>query len=391
MMNKILFVDDDQNILRGLRRVLRVLNGEWEMSYAGSGQEALQLLAQQDFDIVVSDYRMPEMNGYELLSCIHQDYPQIIRIMLTGQPDKETYTDSISICHYFLWKPLSIEDFKPLLLRLRRLDGLIANIELRKILGGLTALPTLPEVYLNLTRLLSDPDADNAAIVAMIRDDVSLSIQVLKAVNSSCYGLMRKITVIEEAICYIGLNTLRSMVLMHHIFRSDSVEKNNVAMQELWHHSLCTAHIAEALVASSGDRDVAAMASFSGLLHDIGKLILAYCLPEQYERIAKISAENNIDMNTAEIAVLGADHAEIGAYLMLLWGLPEQIIETVYRHHHSECPASDVESGIAAAVWHANRISNGIIDQSMEEFNLLQQDKYINMLNNCFGGTDGSK
>ncbi len=389
-MKKIIFVDDDQNILRGLRRVLRFLNGEWEVFYAASGREALSILGEYDIDIIVSDYRMPEMNGYELLTQVQKEYPQVVRAMLTGQPDKETYTDSIQTCHYFLWKPLNIDEFKLLLTKLTQLDSLIENPYLKKRLCGMTSLPTLPEVYRNLVRLLSDPDGDYEAIVAMIHNDVALSAQVLKIVNSSCYGLIRKIALLDEAVQYIGVNTLRSMVLAHHIFQEGLPVAENFNMHELWQHSLLTAQFSEALVGDCNDKNLEAMASFGGLLHDVGKLILVHSFPESYAKIEQLVVDDGCDQLEAEVRILGANHATIGAYLLSLWGLPEAIVLSALNHHQQQCPSSELESGAVEAVWHANRIANGKIDQSDECLSHLQQNqKYCGLLKRtCLGGAD---
>ncbi len=372
-MKTLLFVDDDPNLLRGLKRGLHSLRGQWQMMYADSGKEGLELLKKTAVDVVVSDYRMPEMNGYEFLQEVRQHHPEIIRIMLTGQPDRETYAESINLCHYFLWKPLDISAFTQLLDRLMKLDSILSNEQLKHQIHGLTTLPTLPGTYHQLVALLDDPEADFRNLVRLIRNDAVLTLQILKLVNSSAIGLVRHISDLEEAVNYLGLNTLRSLVLAHHIFSSFTPElSREFKLEELWNHSCTTARIAEALVQSHKDKYMAAHASFGGLLHDIGKLVLTYCLPEVAREIGRIQLADNLTTLEAEIQTIGATHAAIGAYLANLWGLPHPVVEAIFLHHQSTIEGFEGLSEIAVAVWHANRISNGDLEFSSKEAELLR-------------------
>jgi len=367
-MKTILFVDDDPNLLRGLKRGLHSLRNQWQMLYADSGKEALSLLETTTIDILVSDYRMPEMNGYELLQQCRKKHPHIIRVMLTGQPDRETYAESISLCHYFLWKPLDIVAFTQLLDRLTKLDSILTNEPLKRLIHGLTTLPTLPGTYHQLVALLDDPDADFNNLVGLIRDDAVLTLQILKLVNSSAIGLVRHISDLQEAVNYLGLNTLRSLVLAHHIFSSFTPELTlEFKLEDLWKHSCATARIAEALVKDHNDNYMAAHASFGGLLHDIGKLILTCCLPEVSRDINRCQLAENLTCVEAELKVLGISHAAVGAYLANLWGLPHPVVEAIYLHHQDNIDDFQGLSKIAHAVWHANRISHGNLEPSLSE------------------------
>ncbi len=372
-MKSLLFVDDDPNLLSGLKRGLHSLRNQWQMFYADSGKEALKLLETTAVDVVVSDYRMPEMNGYVFLQEVRRQDPEIIRIMLTGQPDRETYAKSINLCHYFLWKPLDISAFIQLLDRLMKLDNILSNEQLQRLINGLTTLPTLPGTYHQLVALLDNAEADVKHLVNLIRDDAVLTLQILKLVNSSAIGLVRHISDLQEAVNYLGLNTLRSLVLAHHIFSSFSAEQTQeFKLEDLWKHSCTTARIAEALVQNHKDNYIAAHASFGGLLHDIGKLVLTYCLPEAARDISRIQLADNLSNVEAEIQVIGTTHAAVGAYLANLWGLPHPVVEAIYLHHQSHIVGFDGLSKIAVAVWHANRISNGELECSPKEVELLR-------------------
>ena len=371
-MKRILFVDDNQHLLNGLKRGLRTLRRQWDMHFVTSAAEALEYMRSTDVDVVITDYRMPEMSGFELLSKIQDEFPTTVRVILTGQPDRETYIESMRVCHYFLWKPLDIERLIPLLERISALDNLMINQDLIGTLHSITALPTLPDVYTKLTRMLDNSEEDVHEIISLIRNDVSLTMQILKMVNSSFFGLIRELKTLDEAIQYLGLNTIRSMVLAHYIFNLGSSAANEEDLYQLWQHSCTTALLAEGLVTDRSDTYLRAYTSFAGLLHDIGKLIFIYYLPEVHADAKKLVQEHGIPRFEAEHQLLGYTHAEIGAYLAQLWGLPYALVEAIYLHLTADIKVVYGLSDMAAAVWHANRISHGDISSSQEEYHILQ-------------------
>ena len=373
-MRIILFVDDDLNLLNGLKRGLRSLRHDWDLHFVDSAEKALDFLTTHPVDILISDFRMPGMNGYQLMHQVQQRFPKIIRMILTGQPDRETYTESVSICHYFLWKPLEIEAFKPLLQRLRELHTILHDQHLTEILHGLNSLPTLPDTYRQLTGALNDPENDYQTISGLIRDDVTLTMQVLRMVNSAHIGLMRTLHSIDEAIQYLGLNTLRGMVIARQIFSLADADAESLAeWSQLWQHSFCSARLAEALVKNTEDQFVTAHSSFGGILHDVGKLVISHCLPEAWREIRELMNSRQLTQAAAEQEVLGVDHAAIGAYLASLWGLPHSVVEAIYLHHHQDISDYQGLSIITTAVWHANRICGGDLSRSKEQWQSLKK------------------
>ncbi len=388
-MKSILFVDDNHHLLNGLKRGLRHLSKMWRMHFVTNAVEALEYMRTIEVNVVVTDYRMPEMNGFELLVQIQKEFPSSIRIILTGQPDRETYLESIVVCHYFLWKPLDIERLTPLLDRINELDSLMVDQKLIAKLNAISSLPTLPDVYNRLTRMLDNSEDDFYEISSLIRNDVSLTMQILKLVNSSFIGLVRELNTLDEAVQYLGLNTIRSMVLAHYIFNVKTTSANQEDLRQLWQHSCTTALLAEGLAQDSGDSYIKAYTSFAGLLHDIGKLIIIYYLPDDHLRVKKIVKEHGITQSEAEKIVLGYNHADIGAYLAQLWGLPYSLVEAIYLHLTTDIDAVYGLPDMASAVWHANRISHGDIDMSQKEFTILKQRPELRKLLHCL--TEGDK
>ncbi len=377
MIKNIIFVDDDVHLLRGLKRGLYSLRTEWSMSFFNHPQEALEYIESHPVDVIVSDFRMPNMSGYELLSRLRDHHPNIIRILLTGQPDQETYAESINICHYFLWKPLKIEILKPLLDRLQQLTAILTNETLTNTINGMTALPTLPENFVRLTSLLDQPESDFKQLAQIVHNDVSLTMQILKMVNSAFIGLIRQINSLEEALQYLGLNTLRALILAHSIYSlpPDLPESIRHNMGRIWEHSILTARLAEGLVREAKDPTLKAYAAIGGVLHDIGRFVIMINFPDKSLEINKIVHDQKIDHHAAEELILGVDHAQIGAYLASLWGLPPQLIEAIYFHLTPDTLKLNGKHNITTAVWHANRICHGIINESEQEFQKLQSHR----------------
>lgn len=382
-MKTILFVDDEPNILRGLRRMLHPLKRQWTMHFAEGGAQALEIMATGDIQVLVTDLRMPGMGGYELLKEVCRRHPQIIRIVLTGQPDKATYCEVMTISHYFLWKPVNNDDLTLLLDMIQHLDQQLHDPHLLQLLGGLTTLPSLPPLYHRLMALIDSENATNAEIAEVVNEDISMAAQILRLVNSSYFSLSRSIVTIHEAVNYLGLDILRHLVLARHVFTmTKEQQREEYRLDELWQHSLCTATLARAIGEYiSSDPTVGNSAYLAGLLHEIGKLILINSLPEQYQAILRRTAQEGRRQSEVEMELLGTHHAFIGGYLTSLWGLPYPITEAITMHH---CAPTAPEicrlSPVLEAVWHANRICRGDQTHSLKYQEVVQQWQHLSQL-----------
>ena len=366
-MKTILFVDDEPNILRGLRRMLHPLKKQWTMYFAEGGVEALEIMATHDIQALVTDMRMPGMNGYELLQEVRKRHPQIIRIVLTGQPDKETYCELMTMSHYFLWKPIRNEDLKLLMDMIRDLDHRLHEPNLLELLGGLNSLPSLPPLFHKLMDLFEDQETTSNDIAEVVGEDIAMTAQLLKLANSSFFSLNREIVTVHEAVNYLGLEILRHLVIAQHIFNScNDQERKEFHFDALWEHSLCTATLAREIAEFiSDDPATGSSAYLAGLLHEIGKLVLMHHMPEQYTQILDKCKKGGLCQSEVEMEFLGTTHAIIGGYLTSLWGLPHNITEAISLHHGTEdAPEVCRLSPVLEAVWHANRICKGDMSKS---------------------------
>jgi putative nucleotidyltransferase with HDIG domain len=365
----VLFVDDELKILKGLRRMLYPLHNDWDIVYVESGAGALQIIEQNQPAVLISDMRMPGMNGLELMEIVRKQYPAVIRVMLTGQPDKNLYCEVMSICHYFLWKPTSFEVFEALLGRIKELDTSLQDEKIFKIIGGITNLPSLPALFIRLTDLLAQPETDSAQIAEVVQNDMAMTTMTLKLVNSAFFSLSRPVTNLQDAISFLGMDTIRNLVLIQHLFsQCTPKEYQEFKLDQLWQHSFCVAALSEKIVSTQCkiDRHNNCHSYLAGLLHDIGKLIFMRHFTDIYRKIIADSTHENKYQPDIEKEHLGVDHAAIGGYLASLWGLPREIVEAISLHH-KETKLLSGASPVLEAVWHANRICHG--DFSLSDSN----------------------
>ncbi len=335
-MRRILFVDDEPNILQGLQRMLRPMRHEWDMTFTGSGQEALQILEESNCDIVVSDMRMPVMDGAQLLEEVQKLYPQTVRIILSGHSDRELTLKSVGVAHQFLAKPCDAEKLKGTVARACALREMLSDEGLERLVSRLQTLPSVPSLYTAVVEELQNPNSSLKQIGEIISRDVGMAAKILQLVNSAFFGLRNHVSSPAEAVSLLGLDTVKALVLSVQIFFQYSKAKLPCfSIDELWLHSLKVGSNSQSIAKRERpDREASDDALMAGLLHDSGKLVLAANLPEQFGKAISLATERRICLEAAEREVFGASHAEVGGYLLGLWGLPNPIVEAVALHHH---------------------------------------------------------
>jgi HD-like signal output (HDOD) protein/ActR/RegA family two-component response regulator len=331
-MRRVLFVDDEPRILEGLRRMLRAQRHEWEMAFAPGGEAALALMEASPFDVIVSDMRMPGIDGAALLCRVREQYPQVVRIVVSGHTELETALRVVPVAHQFLAKPCDADMLRVAIERACHLRALLSDDSIRRTVTALGDLPSLPRTYEALTLALANPEVPLQTVARIIEQDVGVSAKVLQLVNSAFFGIAHSITSIQNAVSHLGINTLKNLVLAVEIFRAFKPRKEfpGFSLERMQHHAQLTASIAARLPVPEHIADIAVVA---GMLHDVGKLILAWKLSEHFERVLAEASEANCPIYTVEERIDGFSHAEIGAYLLGLWGIPYSVVEGVALHH----------------------------------------------------------
>jgi len=322
----IITINELGDMLRGRRK-------EWDMTFVPGGEEACEVLARDEFDVLVTDMRMPGMDGAALLAHVQKAHPSIVRIVLSGHTELEAALRAIPVAHQFLTKPCEAATIHEVVSRACNLQALLEGVDLRSTLGSLEGLPPVPKIYNRLVAALADPEVDFEDVAKIVEQDPAIAAKILQLVNSSFFGASQSISSLRQATTHLGLNMIRNITLSTEVFRTFEGKQlpAGFAIEQEQQHSLLTARIARQLVPDRGDGDAAFLA---GILHDIGKLVLAANLPEVYAEACRAAAARASGPLLGEVEVLGITHAEIGAYLLDLWGMPYPIVEAVANHHY---------------------------------------------------------
>ena len=340
MKSRILFVDDERHLLDGLKRSLRSQRNVWEVSFADSGEEAVRLTEEQHFDVVVTDMRMPGMNGAELLARLSENYPDMIRLILSGHSDEALILKAVPYAHQFLAKPCDAEAIKHVITRSLKLKSLVEDSRMQALVSQIRSLPTLPELYVELTDLLNSDRVSVQKVGELISKDPAMVSKILQMVNSAFFGIGHHISSPVHAATMLGIETLRGLVLSAGIFIQFDTKALNIGdftLEALHRHSLQVSRLAKSIAESMGaERRVVEDSLLAGLLHDIGKLILVQSLPNEYREFFKKIHDCRAELLEAERAVFHVDHGRVGAYLLGLWALPDSLVEAVAYHHEPQ-------------------------------------------------------
>jgi len=337
-VRRILFVDDEPHVLEGLQRMLRPQRQRWEMAFAPSGKAALELLETRPFDVIVSDMRMPEMDGPALLTHVRDRFPGVVRIVLSGHTSLASALRAVPVAHQFLLKPCDPVLLRATVDRACDLKHLLGSEVILQTVGAMRDLPALPRTYAALVQALADPDIGLEYVGRIVEQDISLAARVLQLVNSALFGLQQRVSTVRTAVSYLGTDIIRNLVLSVEAFRAfDGVAPvGGYSLEDIHAHAHLTARIACRLPT---DKAVKESVSAAALLHDVGKLVLMSRLPQETARVAELAREHGRPLHEAEREVIGVSHAEIGAYLLGLWGLPLPVVEAVaYHHNPSQVP-----------------------------------------------------
>ncbi|MCJ2164765.1 MULTISPECIES: response regulator [unclassified Pseudodesulfovibrio] len=337
MSNKIriLFVDDETNVLAALKRMLRSMRETWSMDFADSGAAALNLFKKKKYDVIVSDIRMPGMDGAELLNKVKNMHPEVIRIALSGQVDLNEVIRSIRAVHQYISKPCQAQDLINKIEGAVRARDILTDPKMQSLATELETLPVIPKVFQDVETELKLPEPSIERIANLISSDVGMVAKILKLVNSPYFGLPSSIDSIFQAITLLGLETIKALILSTHLFSMyDHNKLPNFSLTLLWEHSFRVSTIAKLIAeCEKAKKSTVTEARMAGLLHDIGKLILASSFPEKYAEVIRKATQSKISLCQSEMEVFGTTHAQIGAYLMGLWGMSGEVVRGIGLHH----------------------------------------------------------
>jgi putative nucleotidyltransferase with HDIG domain len=335
MKRRILFVDDEPNLLRSFQRMLRDMRDEWDLRFAQNGKDALTALELESYDVIVTDVLMPGMTGLELLDQVMKKYPNVIRVILSGHFDEDMTMGSLRLAHQSLHKPCTLDDLKSTIQRALLLQGELETQDLKDVVSQMDRLPSMPILYDKIVKLLNSPDASMRKVGEIISMDMGMTAKVLQLVNSAYFGLRRHINTPVEAVIYLGMEQVKALVLSVHIFSQAELKGfSPTYLKDLWDHSFLTGMYARLISQQEGlEKSDVDIAFTAGVLHDVGKLIFISNFPDKYATVLDTAKKERLPVFESELRTFNASHSQIGAYLLGIWGLPDKITEAVMFHH----------------------------------------------------------
>lgn len=332
-MTRVLFVDDEPRVLDGLRDLLRKRRREWAMTFVCGGPEAIARLAAEPFDIIVTDMRMPDADGIAVLRAAAEHCPAAARLVLSGQAVRGSVLEALAIAHQFLSKPCEPGALQSALDDLIALEALLTP-PLRAMAAAVPRLPSGPSVHDALAAAAVRPHTSVDEFADIVAQDPAMAAKVLQVVNSSFLGRAETLGSAAAAVASLGVEQMRGLALTAKAFvPAGTGTAAGDALEAERRHAVAVASAARQLCP---DAHLADTAYTAGLLHDIGKLVLAAQQPEEAAALARHGRDTGAPAHQVEHARLGASHAEIGAYLLGLWGLPAVIVDAVAHHHLPE-------------------------------------------------------
>ncbi|KZZ77064.1 hypothetical protein A3767_20405, partial [Oleiphilus sp. HI0133] len=308
-MMRILFVDDEQNILDGIQRAL--FDSDWDIETANSGEDALECFEEEPFDVIVSDMRMPGMDGEKLLGKIEEKYPDTVRVVLSGQADQSAALRSSFISHRWLDKPFDPDELINVLSLIENALNSLPNSEMRRLICGIRSLPSPPRVYAQIQSLIQN-NADLENIAAVIEEDAALATKVLQVTNSALFSRGGETSDVHVAVVRLGAEMVKEFVLFAETYSTAS-SSPLLDIEKITKESFMISKMA-ALIAADIDQSMVADAQLAGLLSDLGQGALIQAFPDKaQEYVGRISYATEKEIEEIELELFGLADAQVGA------------------------------------------------------------------------------
>lgn len=358
-MRRLLFVDEEPRVLAGLRTLLRRYRHEWDMVFVDSAGAAMAVLEGEGrTEVLVTDLGVGgHRRGPDLLERVKTEHPEVVRIILSGSPELQASMQAMEKAHRFLTKPCDPDVLRFAVERACRLRDMLDTPRLREVAGTLGSLPSIPSIYAELVEALSDPDVGVREVAAIVERDAGMCAQIFHIVNSAYFGTVRRISSIHQAVTFLGTRMLKNLVLSVEVFKAFETERRipGFDLERLQDHTSLTARIASQLVERPRSDD----AFMAAMLHDVGFLMLAARLPDELAHSLAEASRRGCSVAEVEREVTGTTHAELGAYLLGLWGLPGEVVDAV-AHHHTPGAVESPDLDLVAAVHIADALAHAV-------------------------------
>lgn len=332
-MYRILVVDDETQILKVMQRLFS--ETDYEVLTAENGMDALKLLEETTIDLIISDMKMPLMDGYTLLNTVKKKYPNIVRISLSGYAEENAmYKASLhNISDFNIFKPWNNEQLLQNIHRIFATHARLNEANYNSITAGTKFSKEIPE---NCKKMLTFiENEDDEALMNEIEQDAQISNLLMKVANSAIYGAMPGS--VKQAAIYIGMHNLKCFLYWAAmVINSGCADHEENLMGLLWKHAYCTNQILLFLYEAFLHKQPPEASLFTGLLHNTGLITLMQENKEIYIDLFETSHHIQKDLLSLEEEKFGLTHPEVGAYLLNCRDLPFPIVEAALYHHNPQ-------------------------------------------------------
>lgn len=368
--SRILVLADDAGEVQRLQSVFTQLPEHWQVHFCKTQKEAMGFLEAQEYQLVFADLTGGVGAAAQFLHEVWKLHPKTCRYLLGDAVEVDVMVTCVLGAHQFLERPLEAAAVMAVVNRVEEINRLVGNKSIQTLVSRMRTFPSRPTLYLEVLKEFRSPSASPKVIGELVSKDLAVSTKLIQIVNSAYYGLAQHVTDPADAVLLIGMEATCSLILSIDAFaKFDKVKPLYFSVDRVWKHSQAVGHAARKFALSmTNDTAMANDAFTAGLLHDIGKLALALNFEEQYQGVLTVAEKNNIPAWKVEKEIFGASHAEIGAYLVSLWGLPIAIVEAVASHH---LPASEVVGKFSAGT--AVHLANACTDSDQTSTSTLSE------------------
>jgi len=366
-IHHILFVTNDAVFEKKIMHSLENCFDVWEINFARTTSDALNMLSQKQFDAIITDINIAGMDGFQFLNIVSQMNPGVVRFAFSDNTASHQSIRSTNLVHQMIPRS-GTDSLFTIVERVCCLRDRLLDPQLRNIITSIKTLPSVPLLYNRLVRELDSDNASSQAIGEIISQDAAMTSKILQLVNSAFFGLPDNVSSPQRAVSLLGFNTIKALVLGIHIFAQYQGQSNRfITIEKMWKHSLAVSNLSFKIARNIGlTAQEQEDTRISGVLHDSGKLLF-FNIPGFFQKVTP--GKHGIMTLESEYNVLKTSHEEMGAYLLGMWGLPNVILEAVAFHHH---PAKVISN--KAEIVTALHIANGLISMCDREMELIYED-----------------
>lgn len=352
---RILLVDDEKMVLNGLKRAL--FSTGWTLYTAESGIDALKVLEKHEIDIIISDMRMPGMDGSQLLEKVSQIYPSVIRISLSGYADTEVTIKGVFFAHQAFMKPCDPSVIKNEILRISNILNLFPDRLIQSAISKIVSFPIRATLFFRVKTLLAEPNVSMREVAHVISQEPAMCTKILHISNNAIFRGRKEINSVHEAITRLGSQVVINIIAMLEIY-SVSLNESSPSLERLQSHSLRVALLASK-ICTEEQKDITFL---TGILCKIGEYVRMMICSDLMKVYVNTSGGNK-DRTHLERLLFHTESEQLGGYLLHFWGFPLSVIESVLMcNQPSELMKHPF--GPASAVYIASKL---IVDESVDE------------------------